>query len=59
MTGKLFSKDHAKRPLAVIVRDDAGKYRVSTDCTLWVDAWDDESEAETFALREGYRVEGC
>lgn len=48
------------KPLAKIYEDanEAGKWRIETDI-VWIDKFDSEEEATTYALRNGCRVEGC
>ena len=48
------------KELAVIFMDEVtGKYRIRTKDLVWVDEFDDEEQATTYALQDGCRVEGC
>ena len=49
----------SRKPLATIKQDETGQYRIYTDGQAWVDSFDTEEEADTYALRNGCQVEGC
>ena len=47
-----------KKPEATIFQDDNGCWKIKTDIE-WVDTFDTEEDATTYALREGCKVAGC
>ena len=51
---KKYRKEQAK-----IFQDTDGYWRISTNQNIWIDQFDTEEEATTYALRNGCSVEGC
>jgi hypothetical protein len=48
-----------KKELAEIFMDENGMYKIRTGKDIWIDDFDTEEEATTYALRNGCRVKGC
>jgi N-acyl-L-homoserine lactone synthetase len=46
------------KPLAEIYEDEYG-WHIKTNGEVWIDTFESEEEADTYALRNGCRVEGC